>query len=458
MAIYHVKGPDGIEHELEGPEGATDDQVIAKAQEAFGHPDVAGNRERIEPGVMGDTVPVEAKLLENAGHAAGGFGMGGAAGAVAKLGVDAATLGPSGIRNALSGWFKKKAEEQAIKSAAPSGTNLEQLGGPEAARETGRYMLDKKIVTPGVAPEEMLKRVEPLNQAAGKTIGEFRDKGDLRSLAQGIDRPRTIDIEKAIREKLQGKYGSGAEAGQSGELENAISEVNKLSPVEHSTTGAEMAQTVENTGLENDPYYYPQKMESADAYTAARAHQEVLPEMTDGFPYMHDQPTYTELADKATRLNEVAKNARQLNQPSGAMTDAANVLSQKSTEGLEGLLNPAEQGTFGAAKAEYGTTEKLKSILDRSQNRDLANGTSLPVSHFGAISRGVNAIVPATTRASMADKLANALRTDPAAFGSSGATLQRAMQAGKASLNSTIYMLQQQDPAFKAKFEELNNQ
>lgn len=36
MAIYNVQGPDGAQHQIEGPEGASDEQIIAAAHQAFG--------------------------------------------------------------------------------------------------------------------------------------------------------------------------------------------------------------------------------------------------------------------------------------------------------------------------------------------------------------------------------------------------------------------------------------
>jgi hypothetical protein len=64
--------------------------------------------------------------------------------------------------------------------------------------------------------------------------------------------------------------------------------------------------------------------------------------------------------------------------------------------------------------------------------------------------------MPLSRQASYADKISKAMKLNPAAFGRNAQALQRAMQAGKASLNSTIYMLQQQDPDFKEEFEAMN--
>lgn len=36
MAVYNVQGPDGTQHQIQGPDGASDEQIIAAAQQAFG--------------------------------------------------------------------------------------------------------------------------------------------------------------------------------------------------------------------------------------------------------------------------------------------------------------------------------------------------------------------------------------------------------------------------------------
>jgi hypothetical protein len=398
MAIYHVKGPDGVEHELEGPEGATDEQVIAKAQEAFGSQAETPMPAAIEADKVGLEEPAEQKVINAGAAVANGFGVGQMAGAVGTGGLDAA----SGIRNYLSNNAGKFARKTAIEAIEPTTTNIDQLkdalGGRQGVEDAGQYLLDQKVVTPGASADDMTARLGGLADRAGRHIGEWRDTADLRSLAQGAERPTSLDIEKAIREKLAAKYGPGAEAGQGGELENAINEVRKLAPVEQSTTGAEMAQTLENN-MPPEPTpgnkfwrdQYGVAPDEVEAYNAARSTQETLPEMTDGFPYLNDKPTFSELADTSTRLNTVAKNARQINQPSGAMTDAANVLSQKSTEGLETFLQPPEQAAFAADKTEYGLTKGLEKITDRTASRDMAGslGNALCLVMRGTASCGI---------------------------------------------------------------------
>lgn len=55
MAIYTVQGPDGQQHQIEGPDGASDDEIIAGAQQAFGQQAAQPSAPEPSQGV-GDTI------------------------------------------------------------------------------------------------------------------------------------------------------------------------------------------------------------------------------------------------------------------------------------------------------------------------------------------------------------------------------------------------------------------
>lgn len=363
-------------------------------QEQAGQPSL---RDQLEPGVMGDTVPTEMKLLENVNHVGGGLGIAQLGGAAVNAGLNLAGKAVAPAADNVAGWLAKKAEEQAVKAASPTTTNLEQIGqrlgkGPEGVRQTGRYMLDKQIVTPYADAEAMLQKVEPINQAAGETIGSVRNMASGRAQSPSPDA-----IKDLVGKELGNKYGPGLRSGEQGALNNAVDELTKQNP-----------------------------------------------------------QNFEELAGVATDLNAFAKSPRSLTQPQEATTDVANIIARESDAGIGKVLTPEEAASYAGAKDEFGMTSNIKTILDRSQYRDMGSNTNIPLSHTGRISEAINSIMPASTRATIADKIANALRSNPNAFGKNGATLQRASQSGKAALSSTIYMLQQQDPEFKQQFEEMN--
>lgn len=516
MAIYKVQGPDGVMHELDGPEGATDEQIIAAAEEAFGQqpstePLVANaegepptdangmvtgtHEQQMEWQRSGQNAfsanPLGQRLLQNTETAAAGAGLP-EMGALAATGLVAGgkTLSnATGLTKYLSNKFKGLARSKAIESLNPTTANKwqleEALGGEAGTNKAADYLLDE-VITPNATVRDIDNRLAGLSDRAGRHIGEWRDTADLRSLEQGVQRPRALDIEKAVRDELAGKYGVGAEAGQATQLDNAIAEINKVSPVEYASVGDEVAQSVDDIGGSVDDAYaatranieeaslppregVPVGFQRGQTFTpGAPIPKEVgqtAPEMTEGFlladgtksgfPYLHDQPTFTELAQTATRLNDAAKNARQINQADGALADAANILSRKSTEGIDDVLTAAERPEFAAAKEEFQITKSLEGITDRSKFREPGTG-QLPVSHYAWYNRAFQTVMPLAKQATMANKIAKALQANPQAFGRNTEVLTRAMKSGPAALNSTIYMLQQQDAEFKRQFEEMN--
>lgn len=396
MARYKVQGPDGVEHELEGPDGATDAQIIAAAHDAFGAKDKLPAA--VEADKVGLEEPPEQKLLNNVNAVGAGMGVAQLAGGAAKLGMKAVSEGTSGIRNEVSSWLAKKAEEQAAKATGITTSNATELIGKDtsadAVRRFGRNLLDKKVVTPYASTEGMLQKTAPMVEEAGAGIQNIRDVADLRAKPPAVDSL----LEQANKE-LAPKFSSGLRSGEQGAYQNALDELVKQNP-----------------------------------------------------------GTHTDLAGVATDLNAFAKSPRSLTQPMEATTDVANLVARESDKSINSVLSAPEQLEYAGLKDDYGLAKGAQDILRRSTGRDLATGGTTPVTHFGLLQKGVNAITPATTRATVADKISNALRTDPQSFERWGPVLQRAMQSGKASLNSTIYMLQQQDPDFKSKFEELNNQ
>ncbi len=469
MAIYKVQGPDGVEHQLEGPDGATDEQILSVAQSQFGGPQplkadeqgmaptlpsgkAAGTPQQLEEferSAYPDrnaTMPPEMRALKAVNEVGAGVGAGQlATGAAVGLGGMVANSGKvANTRNALASWFEKKAAEQAAKAGGAGSAAEEELGA-EGVRQYGRMLQDKGIVAPYRSPETSEQIIGGLKDVAGKEVGRFRDIGDLRSIGQGAERPTTLQIENELRTRLGPKYNSGVASGEKGEAEKAIEELQKLAPIEHSTTGAEMGQTMENIGGG-----------TPDAYAAARIKQEADPLMTDSFPYLHDKPTFSELFDKSTAMNNAAKTANSLQQPSGALTESANVLAEKSTQGLEGFLDPAEAAGYKVAKKDWGDLSTAENLMSGKTAKGFANTTSLPVSKFGALSRVLNAAVPHSAVMGLNQKVEALLRVQPQAFGQYAKVLSDAVTRGGSALASTMFVLQQQDPGFQDVVKGLN--
>lgn len=470
MARYKVQGPDGVEHELEGPDGASDAEILAAAQDAFKSEPLTADAQGMAPTnasgnaagtpqqqidferngmVPGSTEPEEMRALRQVNEVGAGSGMTQMGLGIAKgaAGMAANVESAGGVRNAISQWLEKKAAEQFAK-AGGVGSNAEAELGAEGVRNYGRYLRDKEIVTPWASEETMRGRVAPMLDKAGKEIGGYRDAADFRSIAQGAERPTIADMETEVRSRLGAKYGSGVEKGQAGSLENALEEMRKLAPVNKSTTGEEVSQTMANVGGGSDEA----------AYGATRALQEgPHPELYQDFPYLTDKPTFTELFDMSTGLNKAAKTEGQLLQHSEALTDTANVLARKSTEGMEPFISKAERAGYDVAKKDWGMLSTADDLLSGGEARAFANKNALPVSKFGALSRALNAAAPHSAIAGLSQKISTVLKTDPAAFGQYQQVLTAAAQRGIPALASTVFMLQQQDPEFRSYVEHINS-
>lgn len=97
---YIVKDPQGNPHIISGPEGATPEQVVSRAKSLIPNPSF---RDRIEPGIMGETNPTGQRIIQNLVEAGNGFGMG--------------ELGGLGIKGISKGFGKIASKVNAIRNA-----------------------------------------------------------------------------------------------------------------------------------------------------------------------------------------------------------------------------------------------------------------------------------------------------------------------------------------------------
>ncbi len=416
MARYKVQGPDGVQHELEGPDGATDEQILAVAQSQFSAPKASLPANDPKTGIVpaaeqakftpqqaleydkggwdaGATEPEEMRALRHVNEVGMGAGAADLAigGARGLAGMAANSGKVASVRNALAGWFEKKAAEQAAKAGGAGSSAAKELGS-EGVRDYGRMLQEKNIVAPWRSPEKMNQVIQPQLKQAGEQVGMSRALASSRGSS-----PTVETLTGKINEELSSKYGTGLHAGENGSYTNAIDELTKQNPKD-----------------------------------------------------------FQDLANVSTDMNAFAKNQNKLMQPSGATTDVANVISHESDAGIKGLLDPAEAAGYDVAKKDFGNLSLADKLTSGGEAKAFANTSSLPVSKFGALSRIVNTVAPHSAVMGLNKKVELILRTKPEAFGEYSKVLSDAVQRGGSALASTMFVLQQQDPQFNDAVKGLN--
>jgi hypothetical protein len=247
--------------------------------------------------------------------------------------------------------------------------------GPESARELGQFALDKGVVSPFKGEIGMERALNDLEQTSGAQIGAARAAGDVLGGA-----PEPSLLQNNIEAELAPKYGSGMRVGERGALGHALEEVGKI-----------------------------------------------------------DKPSFTGIAQKATEMNQYAKGMHQINQPSGALTDVANILSRENNAALANVLKPEEFAAYKQALGDYGSIQKLQEFFLRKEARELAG-------RGGGIVRGIKDAFGHKVAATGADAMSSLL-SHPA-FARVLPVLTEAARRGPQAITAANYILQQKDPDY----------
>lgn len=195
--------------------GFDPDAYLAK-NEAF-----AANREAIEPGVMGETTPVEQKLLGNTISALSGATLPSAAAGLVKGAAGLAgkaVEGVPGLGN-TGEYLNRFAQNQMIKNIGGVRGQINQMG-PEKARSIADYAFEKGLAGPLTGSIGMEQNIA--NQA--KLVG-----GKLGGLRESVTAPQNVgEMTGAIKSKLDPIIMSGARSGEKGAYQKALAELGKL--------------------------------------------------------------------------------------------------------------------------------------------------------------------------------------------------------------------------------------
>lgn len=149
-------------------------------------------RESIEPGIMGETQPIEQKLLANTTTALSGATLPSAITGLAKAGLG--TLGQ---------YAKRFGQNQAMKSLGAAGGQIGQVGIPES-RAIAQSMIDQGVISPLRGPIGAEEMVKNLHETTGADIGAARQMANTRGEA-----PQMAEILQQVKQNLEPKYASG---------------------------------------------------------------------------------------------------------------------------------------------------------------------------------------------------------------------------------------------------------
>lgn len=373
------------------------------------------------PQNLGETVAEEGALH---GYPKTGLAVGGAvamapyiAGAYSALkGLARPPLESTGRIKQASDEIRKSASSRWFKAVGGTTANAKELGAEEALR-LGRVAKDAGVVTTFNSAENQANKITQGLDQSGKKIGELRAIGDLYG-----DSPEAMKIVQTIKQDLGAKYGSGIRSGESGDLDKAIQEVLKLEPVDTLTAGEELSGFMQKAVpsdtssvrvttppkgtpiiSEHNPIYpmaggktvnvpnpsYVPPSESNiqlsrgpyDQFRLAQESPDYIPEYDIRRP-----TTFNEVAKVATDINQYAKGQSKLLQPTGAMTDAANVISRVNDEALMKAL-PEQKGI------EYKQNlQKFADLSKLDRMNELKTAGEIGADHNGLIKNIYNMV------------------------------------------------------------------
>lgn len=404
MAIYKVQGPDGQHHELEGPDGATDSEIIAQAQSLIPKknlPDPTANREAIEPGVMGETEPVEQKFLNNINAAGAGVTLPNSIASLAK------PLGKG------AGWAAEQLERigrnQTMKGFGGSMSQIRQMaesGGIDKAARFANESGFNDVFSTSLGREKDLNN---LSNATGAKLGQLREEAGTVLNPEGLE-------ETVMTDPKMAKYlGQGLESGQAKDIPKALDDVQRISGSNPSYADRAQAATFLNKSAAGSKLYQPTSATTDIANIVSQdnnagIHASLGPEKG---------AEYTKSLDEYSNL-----------QPLKHLQDRGELREMAGRGGAGGLLHGVKQG-----------------VADAFGYRAVGKGAYAASDAASVVSEATK-----TARASLGgvtSQLMDILSTNPQHLGKYAAPLMKAAQTGgKDGLAATHYLLSTTHPEY----------
>lgn len=328
--------------------------------------------------------------------------------------------------------LKTTANRAAFRATGGTIANAKELGD-EGVQKLGRRALDSDLIGLNKDTDAMLAALDDLQGGAGKTIGDIRSLGDQLGGAPGV-RDLVVKAEKTYG----GKYASGLDSVDDRAYQRALEELYKLEKPIPAATPGEVVST-HMAGAADAPA----------GYNAARVTQEVgIPE----YPVSGPPAGFTDIARKATEMNEFATRQGKLLQSGEPATDIANLISAENNAALRNVVGPEAAGRYDAALDTFGDSAQLRQLLEAKLAKETA-GREGPGSVVRNVVQGVMDKYGNKGVALAADKLSEIVANNPQVLGKYAPVLTKAAARGAQSLSVTHFVLSQQDPEYRKLFQ-----
>lgn len=295
---------------------------------------------------------------------------------------------------------------------------------PEQARATGRVALDEGVVGPMSDADDMLQVVQELNERIGPEIGKMLKDAEKRGIVPDF---------KGMIERLE------AEAAPYGKTDIGRSIYNQYQKVIRdlrSIGGAEQViPAAENVGVN----------------IMGTAAKEAAPTVVPGTPgSIGDLADYKKVVQKVAYPQGAPKVSNE-----GAIAGYSEVSRGLENVMDEGVPDGPFKEVYRSLKQKYGAGSRMEMALEKA--RSAADDAPSFLRHpIDAATKKLEQYVQPAAAVTM-DRVSKLLQRAPQALGQFGPVLQQAIQRGGTSFATTNFLLQQRDPEYRKKMEELSN-
>ena len=324
------------------------------------------------------------------------------AGSISGLTRGASELGSMAL-NKVSPFFEDLANKSAIN--AVGGTPTQQAAMRETMDQTGPLIREKGVVTFGASPTQINKNLDAVTQPMGQELGA----------ARAMASAQPVEVGPLVANKWEQKVGMEGMSGTEKAAYDTYMNQFKGLPENISVDRAQNNLMDLRSSFQGNTDGLVKKAQQ-DAYRDLRGAQ-------------------TEAVGKALSPEEFAKYQQNLSEYSllkpvdKASSNAAAREASRETIGMKDILIAGGVGSAGLGASAF-TDDPVK-----------IGGTML-------VSAVLRNRAPAAV-ASLANNLANVVKTTPHLLGKYGPQLQSALARGENALNSTSYLLQKQDPEYR---------